>query len=184
MLNTFKIGHKVVRMTPERLHHIFRLFQLLTLKRQMFAKMMVSSLREKCPYSELFSPNAGKYRREYLRIRALFTHLLLSTLLTLDMFLLIRYFLCYFILQSIIEIVVRRLGANIALTSKYYGLKLENTETKNYHWLNPTLTMIEVKTKYRSEFKGDEVWKYVSPPLHSVYILTHIISMFHLSYPC
>ena len=69
MLNTFKIGHKVVRMTPERLHHIFRLFQLLTLKRQMFAKMMVSSLREKCPYSELFSPNAGKYRREYLRIR-------------------------------------------------------------------------------------------------------------------
>ena len=100
------------------------------------------------------------------------------------MFLLIRFFLCYFILQSIIEIVVRRLGANIALTSKYYGLKLENTETKNYHWLNPTLTMIEVKTKYRSEFKGDEVWKYVSPPLHSVYILTHIISMFHLSYPC
>lgn len=62
--------------------------------------------------------------------------------------------------QSIIEIVIRRLGANISLSSKYYGVKLQNTETKTFHWLNPSLTMIEVKSKYRNE-NTDDVWRYV-----------------------
>ncbi|XP_066930662.1 focal adhesion kinase 1-like isoform X2 [Clytia hemisphaerica] len=62
-------------------------------------------------------------------------------------------------LKSIIEIVIRRLGANIPLTSKYYGIKLQNSETKNFHWLNPSLTMIEIKSKHRHE-NTDDTWKY------------------------
>ena len=35
--------------------------------------MNLLTLREKCPYFELFSPNAEKYGPEQLRIRTLFT---------------------------------------------------------------------------------------------------------------
>lgn len=62
-------------------------------------------------------------------------------------------------LKSIIEIVIKRLGANVALTSKYYGIRLHNNKTKHFHWLNPSLTMIEVKSKHRTEHT-DEDWKY------------------------
>ena len=60
--------------------------------------------------------------------------------------------------QSIIEIVIKRLGANVSLTSKYYGIKLQNSETKVFHWLNPSLTMIEIKSKHRNE-NTDDTWQ-------------------------
>ena len=36
-------------------------------------RLRTLTLRKKCPYSKLFSPNAGKYGPEQLRIRTLFT---------------------------------------------------------------------------------------------------------------
>ncbi|XP_057314339.1 focal adhesion kinase 1-like isoform X2 [Hydractinia symbiolongicarpus] len=62
-------------------------------------------------------------------------------------------------LKSIIDIVTRRLGANISLSSKFYGIKFEHVETKAFFWLNPALTMTDVKNKFENEHK-DEKWRY------------------------
>lgn len=62
-------------------------------------------------------------------------------------------------LKSIVELLIRRLGANVTLSAKYFGLKFYNDKTNDYKWLNPLLTMIEVKTKYKIEHKNED-WKY------------------------
>lgn len=59
-------------------------------------------------------------------------------------------------LRSIVEIVIRRLGANVSTSLKLYGLKYENINSDDYFWLNLALTMQEVKLKYQK----DESWRF------------------------
>eukprot|EP00794_Sanderia_malayensis_P004749 gene4749-5373_t len=62
-------------------------------------------------------------------------------------------------LKSIIEILIRRLGANISIAEKYYALRLENTATKQHHWLNSHLVMADVKHRHEEKLGKDE-WRF------------------------
>ncbi|XP_065670459.1 focal adhesion kinase 1 isoform X3 [Hydra vulgaris] len=62
-------------------------------------------------------------------------------------------------MKSIVETVIRRLGANISVASKFYALKLENILNKESFWLSSSLTMSEVKLKYEKEH-NNENWRF------------------------
>ena len=52
-------------------------------------------------------------------------------------------------LKSIVETVIRRMRANTNTSTKYFGLKYEDTNSGEFFWLNLALTMQEVKLKFQ-----------------------------------
>jgi len=62
-------------------------------------------------------------------------------------------------LKSIIEIVIKKLGARISVAEKYYALRLEHESSKEYFWLNSNVLMSDVKTRHEDKV-GKEGWRF------------------------
>ena len=60
--------------------------------------------------------------------------------------------------QSIIEIVIKKLGARISVAEKYYALRLEHESSKEHFWLNSNVLMSDVKTRHEDRV-GKEGWR-------------------------
>ena len=63
---------KILKFFPSHFHRRHLLMFSLPIEKLFHCHKISIPLSEKCPYSELLSPNAGKYGPEWLRIRTLF----------------------------------------------------------------------------------------------------------------
>ncbi|XP_065061772.1 focal adhesion kinase 1-like isoform X1 [Rhopilema esculentum] len=62
-------------------------------------------------------------------------------------------------LKTIIEILIKKLGASISIASKYYALRLEHESSKEHFWLNSNMLMSDVRNRHEDRV-GKEGWRF------------------------